>query len=91
MAQFRGIGSSRSSGRPISPLRWVERLRRPRRIKTVAELMAVSRGSIVRSKAQTIACRLDAERGVIFGNENPFPWGNLKLPCELLWTPGTRW
>lgn len=44
-------------------------------------------GSIVRSKAGTIACRFDYGTGVVFGDDRPFPWGSLQLPVTVLWSP----
>lgn len=57
-------------------------------ITTAEELDAVPIGAIVRSELGTIACRYDKTRGVVFGDERPFPWQALARPAELIWTPG---
>lgn len=59
----------------------------PRILKTDAELATVVRGTVVHAKDGTIACRYDAERGVVFGDERPFPWSLLRAPATVLWSP----
>lgn len=59
----------------------------PTYVTTPEQLAAVPVGAIVRSAAGTIACRYDATRGVIFGDDRSFPWHKLHLPCRILWQP----
>lgn len=54
-------------------------------IETEAERDALPRGCIVRSAGGTIACRYDATRGVVFGDERPFPWSSLQLPLTVIY------
>ncbi|ANW63982.1 hypothetical protein BCA37_10585 [Mycobacterium sp. djl-10] len=58
---------------------------KPQRIETAEDLDRVSTGSVVRSKAGTIACRFDALHGVVFGDDRPFQWRKLALPAQLIW------
>ena len=57
-------------------------------VESAEQLNAVPRGAIVRSASGTIACRFDATRGVVFGDDRSFPWAKLALPVRVLWTPG---
>lgn len=56
-----------------------------RRLTTDAEVAAVSTGTVVRAADGTIAARFDVERGVVFGDDRPFPWRVLKAPALVLW------
>lgn len=56
-------------------------------ITTVEELDRLPVGVVVRSAEGTIACRFDATRGVVFGDDRPFPWLRLALTARVLWTP----
>ncbi len=56
-------------------------------IDTIDQLFAVPRGTVVYSKAGTIAARFDVDRGVVFGDERPIPWRDLTLPATVLWSP----
>lgn len=58
-----------------------------RTISTVEELDRLPIGVVVRSAEGSIACRFDATRGVVFGDERPFPWLRLALTARVLWTP----
>lgn len=60
---------------------------RARRIGTAAELLAVPQGTVVRSLSGTIAARFDTGRGVVFGDDRPFPWRALSLPGTVLFAP----
>ena len=64
-----------------------------RLISTVEELDRLPVGAVVRSAEGTIACRFDATRGVVFGDERPFPWLRLALKASVLWHPdeATTW
>lgn len=57
------------------------------RIETIAELERVPWSAVVRSDAGTIACRFDANNGVVFGDDRPFPWLKLALPAQVIWRP----
>lgn len=48
-------------------------------------LMTVPAGTVVRAVDGTIACRYDETRGVVFGDERPFPWTVLRAPAVVLW------
>lgn len=52
-------------------------------------LMALPAGTVVRSAARTIGCRVDGERGVCFGDDRPFPWSDLALPVQVLYPVAT--
>lgn len=54
-------------------------------ITTIPQLEAVPVGHVVRSAAGTIAARFDHDRGVVFGDNRPFPWTDLGLPVTVLW------
>lgn len=54
-------------------------------ITTTTQLEAVPVGHVVRSAAGTIAARFDQDRGVVFGDNRPFPWIALDLPATVLW------
>lgn len=54
-------------------------------ITTTTQLEAVPVGHVVRSAAGTIAARFDQDRGVVFGDNRPFPWIALELPATVLW------
>lgn len=56
-------------------------------ITTAAELDALPVGSVVRSEVGTIACRYDETRGVVFGDERPFPWHVIARPATVLYRP----
>lgn len=43
--------------------------------------------TVVRSAMGTIACRVDALHGVVFGEDRPFLWSVLADPIEVLWLP----
>ncbi|CAN5734382.1 hypothetical protein BH09ACT7_BH09ACT7_45670 [soil metagenome] len=58
-----------------------------RTISTVEELDRLPVGVVVRSAEGTIACRFDATRGVVFGDDRPFPWLRLASTARVLWTP----
>ncbi|MBU8821487.1 hypothetical protein [Mycolicibacterium goodii] len=64
-----------------------ELLLEARTIRTVEELDRLPVGVVVRSAEGSIACRFDATRGVVFGDERPFPWVRLALTARVLWTP----
>jgi hypothetical protein len=61
-----------------------------RQITTVEQLDAVPIGGVVRSELGSIACRFDETRGVVFGDDRPFPWQALSRPALLLWHPNWR-
>lgn len=61
--------------------------RRPREVTTAAELDALPVGSVVRSSAGTIACKCEATRGVVFGDDRSFPWLKLATPATVLHEP----
>ena len=42
-------------------------------------------GTVVRAADGTIAARYDHQRGVIFGDDRPFPWEVLQAPAVVLW------
>lgn len=46
---------------------------------------AVPVGTVIHSADGTIACRYDATRGVVFGDDRSFPWKILALPLTVLW------
>lgn len=50
------------------------------------DLAAVAVGTVVRAADGTIAARYDQERGVVFGDERPFPWSALRAPAVVLWS-----
>ena len=54
-------------------------------ITTTTQLEALPVGHVVRSAAGTIAARFDQDRGVVFGDNRPFPWIALELPATVLW------
>lgn len=51
-----------------------DELLRAHTVTTVEELDQLPNGVVVRSAEGTIACRFDATRGVVFGDDRPFPW-----------------
>ncbi|ACZ29593.1 hypothetical protein Xcel_0554 [Xylanimonas cellulosilytica DSM 15894] len=57
------------------------------RVESAADLAAMPDGTVVRSDAGTIACRFDAQHGVVFGDDRPFPWATLRLPVVVLYRP----
>jgi hypothetical protein len=60
----------------------------PRIVRTVEELDALPVGAVIRSIAGTIACRVEADQGTVFGDDRPFgPWNRLHLPITVLWVP----
>lgn len=61
---------------------------KPREVRTAAELDALRVGSVVRSSAGTIACKCEATRGVVFGDDRTFPWLKLAAPATVLHEPG---
>ncbi|MEA5453280.1 hypothetical protein SPF06_00960 [Sinomonas sp. JGH33] len=61
--------------------------RKPRTVTTAAELDALPVGSVVRSDAGTIACKCEATRGVVFGDDRSFPWLKLATPATVLHEP----
>lgn len=56
-------------------------------IRTTEELAATPEGTVVRSAAGTIAARFDTTNGTLFGDDRPFPWAALDLPCQVLYRP----
>lgn len=52
-----------------------------------AEFGQLPRGVVVRSADGTIACRFDETRGIVFGDDRPFPWHALALPLVVLYMP----
>lgn len=52
------------------------------------DLSAAPVGTVVRAADGTIAARYDATRGVVFGDDRPFPWRILKAPAVVLWPQG---
>lgn len=56
-------------------------------LTTPEDMESVPIAGIVRTSAGTIACRLDRDRGVLFGDDRPIPWEKLRLPATLLWSP----
>lgn len=57
-----------------------------RHLGTDAHVAAVPIGTVVRADDGTIAARFDTERGVVFGDERPFPWAVLRAPAIVLWS-----
>ena len=51
-----------------------------------AQVAAVPVGTVVRVGDGTIAARYDSTRGVVFGDERPFPWEALHAPASILWS-----
>lgn len=62
-------------------------VREPRTVTTAAELDALPVGSVVRSSAGTIACKCEATRGIVFGDDRTFPWLKLATPATVLHAP----
>lgn len=58
-----------------------------REITALDELLDLPVGTIVRSRAGTIACRFDLRRGVVFGDDRPFEWARLALPATVIPVP----
>lgn len=48
-------------------------------------LANVPAGTVVRAADGSIAARYDVERGVVFGDDRPFPWSVLRAPATILW------
>ncbi len=53
-------------------------------IDTDSELQAAPVRIIVQAADGTVAARYDAERGVLFGDNRPFPWSVLRAPAVVL-------
>jgi hypothetical protein len=47
-------------------------------------------GTVVRAADGTIAARYDRQRGVVFGDDRPFPWKVLQAPAVTLWPRDDR-
>lgn len=62
---------------------WLE----ARTVRTAKDLAALPAGTVVRSKANSIACHFGEQRGVVFGDDRPFNWGNLRRPVVVLEHP----
>jgi hypothetical protein len=79
-------GCSVLSQTPQEHATHVETIWRAAHTITAAEqLDALPAGTVVRSAAGTIAARFDATRGVVFGDDRPFPWQRLELDALVLW------
>ena len=53
----------------------------------VTALADVPIGAVVISSSGTIAARFDDDRGVVLGDDRPFPWDRLQEPVAVLWLP----
>jgi hypothetical protein len=56
-------------------------------VSTHSEAAALPPRTVVSSAGGTIACRYDAGRGLVFGDERTFCWDVLELPLRILFCP----
>jgi hypothetical protein len=80
-----GEGSGDTSATRASAVR--ELTQRWLDLRTVAVADAPVRSVVFNQADGTIAARFDEHRGVVLGDDRPFPWDCLRGPLTLLWHP----